>query len=252
MSRGDLMNKQAPQQSPVSPTTPPPDSWQPRRYHWGWRRVRRGKDKKLHFPGQEADETVHKIVHRHWVFLVRPALPFIASLIGTFLVLGYASAPGAGSVWTVLELVLVVLSFITGGWFVYRELVLWWLDIDIITSKRITNWRGGFTQPSRKETPLEKVQQVAIIQKTPLQFMFNYGDLHLYLIGGAIDIEKVPAPRKVKEAIWEATEQFKARKPPKEKPPKVLDPEINQLLEDLGKPKPVTKLPSTDDKHPPL
>ena len=247
------MNKQAPQQSPVSPTTPPPDPWQPRSYHWGWRRVRRGKDKKLHFPGQEADETVKKVVHRHWLFLVRPALPFIASLIGALLVpLGYAIAPGAGSVWTILELVLVVLSFVTGGWFVYRVFILWELDIDIITSKRIINWRGGIRQPSRKETPLEKVQQVAIVQKSPWQFMFNYGDLHLYLMGGSININDVPAPKKVKEAIWEATEEFKARKPPKEKPPKVLDPEINQLLEDLGKPKPITKLPSPDDKHPPL
>src|SRR5437762_619348 len=246
MSRGDLMNKQAPQQSPGSPTTPTPDSWQPRRYHWGWRRVLRGKDKRLHFPGQEADETVKKVVHRHWLFLVRPALPFIASLIGVFLVpLGYAIAPGAGSVWTILELVLVVLSFVTGGWFVYRELVLWWLDIDIITSKRIINWRGGFTRPSRKETPLDKVQQVAIIQKSPWQFMFNYGDLHLYLIGGAIDIEKVPSPRKVKEAIWEATERFKAKKPPKEKPPELPQlPEVDAELKKLAVPKPIPQLPN--------
>ncbi len=253
MSRGDLMNKQAPQQSPVSPTTPPPDPWQPRRYHWGWRRVRRGKDKKLHFPGQEADETVKKVVHRHWLFLVRPALPFIAAVIGAFLVpLGYATAPGAGSVWTLLELVMVVLSFVTGGWFVYRELVLWWLDIDIVTSKRIINWRGGFTQPSRKETPLEKVQQVAIEQKFFWQFIFNYGDLHLYLTGGSIDIAKIPNPKKVKDAIWDATEKLKAKKAPKEKPPKVLDPEINAMLNELGEQKLIAKLPSDDDKYRPL
>src|SRR5437899_13077981 len=97
MSRGDLMS------SPVSPTTPPPDPWQPRRYHWGWRRIRRGKDKKLHFPGQEADETVKKVVHRHWLFLVRPALPFIAAVAVTILVMwGYITLPGAGPLWSVL------------------------------------------------------------------------------------------------------------------------------------------------------
>src|SRR5689334_13603124 len=103
--------------SPVSPTTPTPtpEAWQPRRYNWGWRRLRRGKDKKLHFPGQEPDETVIKVVRRHWLFLVKPALPFIAALIGAFLVpLGYTAAPKAGSVWTVLELVMVILAFITG------------------------------------------------------------------------------------------------------------------------------------------
>ncbi len=247
------MNKQAPQQSPVSPTTPPPDSWQPRRYHWGWRRIRRGKDKKLHFPGQEADETVKKVVHRHWLFLVRPALPFIAAVALTILVMwGYIILPGAGPVLSVLGVAMGLLIIASGFWFVYRFFVLWELDIDIITSKRIINWRGGIRQPSRKETPLEKVQQVAIVQKSPWQFTFNYGDLHLYLTGGSINIDDVPDPKKVKEVIREATEEIKATKPPKEKPPIIPDPEINQLLEELGKPKPITKLPSPDDKHPPL
>src|SRR2546421_9223087 len=98
MSRGDLMNKQAPQQSPVSPVTPPPDSWQPRRYHWGLRRIGRGKDKQLHFPGQEPDETVRRVVRKHWLFLIRPALPFIAVLVLIFLVFwGYITLPGAGT-----------------------------------------------------------------------------------------------------------------------------------------------------------
>ena len=236
--------------TPVPPTTPSPDAWQPRRYHFDWRRVRRGKDKKLHFPGQEPGEMVRKVVHRHWLFLLRPALPFIVAVALTILVMwGYITLPGAGPLWSVLGVAMGILIIACALWFVYRFLTLWELDIDIITTKRIINWRGGFTNPSRKETPLEKVQQVAIVQKTPWQFMFNYGDLHLYLTGGAIDIEKVPSPRNVKEAIWEASERFKAKKPPKEKPAQVPDPEINELLEKLGEQKPIVKLPDADEKY---
>lgn len=240
--------------TPVPPTTPSPDAWQPRRYHWGWRRVRRGKDKKLRFPGQEPDETVRKVVHRHWLFLVRPALPFIAAVIGAILVMwGRNTLPGAGAAWSVLGVVMGLLVIAGALWFVYRFFVLWELNIDIITSKRIINWRGGFTHPSRKETPLDKVQQVAIIQKTPWQFIFNYGDLHLYLTGGAIDIEKVPNPREVKEAIWEATERFKGKKPPKEKPLELPHlPEVDAELNKLAFPKPVPQLPNADEKYPPL
>src|SRR5438132_13801511 len=101
MSRGDPMSSQTPQQSPVSPVPPPQNAWSPRRYHWGWRHIRREKDKQLHFPGQEADETVTRVARRHWLFLVRPALPFIASVIGTFLVpLAFAIAPGCGTLST--------------------------------------------------------------------------------------------------------------------------------------------------------
>ena len=239
--------------SPVSPVTTPPDSWQPRRYHWSLRRISRGKDKQLHFPGQEPDETVRRVVRRHWLFLIRPALPFIAALVLIFLVLwGEIALPGAGTLWSLLGVAMGLLTIATAGWFLYRFFVLWELDIDIITNKRIINWRGGIRQPSRKETLLEKVQQVAIEQKSPLQFMFNFGDLHIYLIGGSINLKDVPYPRKVKEAIREVSEEFKARKPPKEKPPKVPDPEINALLEELGKAKPVPKLPSADDKYRPL
>jgi hypothetical protein len=243
--------------SPASPPTPTPaptpDSWEPRRYHWGWRRLRRGKDKKLHFLGQEADEVVIKVLHRHWLFLVKPALPFIAALLGTLLVpLGYSIAPKAGAVWTILELVMVILTFVAGGWFVYRELALWWLDIDIITSKRIINWKGGFTQPSRKETPLEKVQQVAIEQEFAWEILLRYGDLRLYLTGTTITIARIPDPKKVKEIILEATEKLKEKKAPKEKPPKVLDPEMDALLNKLGEQKLIVKLPSADDKYRPL
>src|SRR5437764_11961714 len=145
-----------------------------------------------------------------------------------------------------------LLTIATVGLFLYRFLILWELDIDIITSKRIIDWRGGIRYPSLKETPLERVQQVAVEQKNPLQFMFNFGDLHLYLIGGSINLKDVPDPGKVKEAIRDVSEEVKARKPPKEKPPKVPDPDINALLEELGKPKPLPKLPSADDKYRPL
>ena len=97
-------------------------------------------------------------MRKHWLFLIRPALPFIAALVLIFLVLwGEIALPGAGTLWSLLGVAMGLLTIATAGWFLYRFFVLWELDIDIITNKRIINWRGGIRQPSRKETLLEKV-----------------------------------------------------------------------------------------------
>lgn len=230
------------------------EAWQPKRYQRRWNRVwrGRGKDKKLYCLGQEPDEIVRKVVRKHPFFLVKPALPILAAIVLLFLVFwGALTLPSLGALWTLLEIIVVGLIIVATGWFIWRDFIVWWLSVDIITNKRLIHWRG-FLQPSRTETPVDRVQQIAIDQDTPWQFLLGYGNVHVYVTGGEVVLKDVPHPRKVKDAIQGITQEFRATKPPKEKPPEVDDPEMNALLEKLGESKPIPKLPDPDDKYPPL
>lgn len=234
-----------------APASPASDPWQPRRVRH-WRVIYRGKDGKPHFHGQQADEVVRRVVHRHWWFLVQPILPFTGSVILFLLVSGGAfKFPVLGPLWVLLEIAAGILMVALGVWFIWRDMVTWWYDIDIITNKRLIQWRG-FMSPTRKETGSDKIQQVALEQKTPLEVMLGFGNLHLYLVGGEIILKEVPRPRKVREALQHITEEVRANKKPDPPIPVPADPVMAQVIKDLGKLKDVPKLPNPDDKYPPL
>lgn len=236
------MSSNAPQQAQD-------DAWRPRRVHGGFRQLKRGRDKQLHFRGQQPDEVVRRVVRKHPWFLIRPALPFIGSLLLLIIVLGVdVGQTTLRPLFTFLLLIVGALVLITGAYFAYKDLILWWLNVDIITSKRILTWRG-FLQQTRQETGLDKVQQVGINQETPLSFLASYGTLHVYLVGGRLDIEDVPRPKVVRDAILGVTEEFKTAKPPKPKPPKPADPKLEEVLAKLAKEEDVPKLQDADAKY---
>ncbi len=86
---------------------------------------------------------------------------------------------------------MVVLVVITGVYFVYNDLVLWWVETYIITNKRVLIWKG-LLSPSRDEFGVERVVQVASDQRGIISLLLNYGNVHLYLVGGKEPIlEKV-------------------------------------------------------------
>src|SRR5579885_636299 len=137
------MSMQAPQSTAQT-------EWKPkRREHGGLRQVRRGKDRKLTFKGQDPDEEVKQVVRQHPIFLVRPALPVLAVLL-LFLIVSalFVRLPEFGPIWGLLDLLLAVLFVLAVGYFLWRDFFIWWVNIDIVTKKRLVS-RPGYLHPRR-------------------------------------------------------------------------------------------------------
>src|SRR5690242_13531124 len=98
-----MMSSNPPKNTPGANTP-----WGPTTHHrLGLRTATRGRDKQWHFPGQEPDETVRRVVRKHKWFLVRPALPLLGSMALLFFLFVWAdpSLPGLHPLWSVLEII---------------------------------------------------------------------------------------------------------------------------------------------------
>jgi membrane protein YdbS with pleckstrin-like domain len=221
--------------------------WRSGRSRFGLNEIRFGKDRKWHFPGQQPDETVTKIVREHWWFLVLSALPLLVTLI-LFILAVWASGKLANPIWPFLELIIVILIIGALGWFIWKDFIKWYLKAYIITNERIVIYAGVF-ELTRKSIPLEKVQQVGVDIETLWGFILRYGTVHVYLVGGDFIMKNVPRPKRVKEAIDDISESIKANKPKEVKPPMPDHPEVAALIGDLSRLKDLPKLENADEQY---
>lgn len=227
-----------------------PEDWQPRRRdHGGLRQVRRAQGQNLSFKGQDKDEEVKLVVRQHPIFLLKPAGPALGVLFLFLLVSGlFVRFPEFSPLWTLLDLLLVLALFIALAYFLWRDFLIWWVNIDIITNKRIVSCRG-FLQPTRKIITLDKVMQVSIDQESAASIFLSYGDVHIYLAGGQHVLKHVPKPREIRDAVHGIFEEFRASAKPKEKLPAVADPEMSALIQSMGKKDSLPSLPDADEHY---
>lgn len=242
------MSRNAPQSQ-----QPQDDPWAVRREPGGFRdvwRVGRGKSRHWEFRGQQPGETVKAIKRKHVWFLITPAFPLIGSILGLIIIFVLsADYPGAASIWTLLEVVFAFLIVLTGFFFIYNDLLLWWVETYIITDRRV-RIRKGLITPSRQEAPIENVVQVGVKQSSLLSLLLSYGDLHLYLVGGAgAVLEKVPNPKELRDLFNKVTEEVQRSKPPKEPPPQPANRDLLDVLAKLSKNESLPPLPDADEKY---
>src|SRR5579863_1856031 len=187
------------------------NEWKPVRVHAMFRRFRRGPDKKKRFVGQQEGEVIRRIVREHPIFYVESGLPLLASLVFLGVVV-WLETRGVvpGPIFAVLYPIAFIAILGSILFCAYRIFELWWVNIDIITNKRVLTWHGLLQNPTRNETALEKVQQVEVEQESLLQILLNYGIVHVYVAGGKpLVMKNVRDPKGVRDSIEGVRESYK-------------------------------------------
>jgi hypothetical protein len=231
------------------------DPFTPRQEHGGYRRVRRvgkGKNRHWEFRGRQQGEVVKAVLRKSKFFLITPALPFIASVLGLIVVGAlFGINPSGDSFWVLLEVILGVLVVITGVYFLYTDLALWWVEKYIITNKRVLIWKG-LLSPSRDEFGVDRVVQVGSDQRGVISLLLNYGNVHLYLVGGKEPIlERVHNPKGVRDLFEKVADEYKRNTPaPMQLHQEPKNPEIQEALKQLSQKEELPTLPNPDEKDP--
>jgi hypothetical protein len=160
-------------------------------------------------PGQQADEKIIIVLHRHWFVFVRnliqvltlAVLPFIA-LIVTIAFTDFQFVTGT------LSYVLIVMG--TSLYFLFLLMLLYghWLDyaldVFIVSNRRVVDIeQAGLFNRTVAEQRLYRIQDVTYEVKGVIRTFFKFGDVHIQTAGEKqrFIFEDVANPDRVTELI---------------------------------------------------
>ncbi|MGB2791739.1 MAG: PH domain-containing protein, partial [Candidatus Moraniibacteriota bacterium] len=161
------------------------------------------------FEGQDADEEILYVIHRHWFNIFVQFIPFI---LGLFVVLSvfvffFFIYPDAfvtidRRLFAFVESMLLIFLWL----FAFLIWIDYYLDVWIITTKRIVNieQKGLFVR-SMSELYLFRVQDTTSEVKGFFPSMLNYGDVFIQSAGEQerFQFHKIPDPYSVKDTIMD-------------------------------------------------
>jgi uncharacterized membrane protein YdbT with pleckstrin-like domain len=179
------------------------------------------------YPGQNADEVVQKVIHKH----VMAVLPYVSVSVLLFLIglvaiyWGAAGNPGipqadfSGYTTQQLDIPLVpigLISVLLASFMAIASVYVWWQNRLFITDENIVDMdQMGLFQRTIATLRLSRVQDISVQVKGPMQTIFHYGTVTVQTAGEKelFHFDYVPEPYKVKAIIVETYEKFAETKP---------------------------------------
>lgn len=158
-----------------------------------------------HFAGQEAGETIHLFLRRHWLSLAW-SLRWVAAGVAACLV-ALILAGGAPGPWQSLVPVVTIATVAAGALLGLAALwtySVWYYDVYLVTDRRLLDFaRKPLIYERRHEAQLSRVQDVRVNYPNPVALVLDFGDVKVQTAGskGAITCRAVPHPRLVQAKV---------------------------------------------------
>lgn len=161
------------------------------------------------FEGQDNDEEILFVIHRHWFNIFVQFIPFLLGLfvvisVFVFFMFVYPEAFAAidRRLFVFVESILLIFLWL----FAFLIWIDYYLDVWIITNKRIVNieQKGLFVR-AMSELYLFRVQDTTSEVKGFFPSMLNYGDVFIQSAGEQerFQFHKVPDPYGIKDTIMD-------------------------------------------------
>lgn len=169
--------------------------------------------KKYHFRGQDPDEKIIKLLHRHLLILSTGAIMILISFLLPvalyFLLQEFIS-------FLVEDSYFWLFIFFSGIYilFIWLKLFLliadYYLDVWIITDKRIVDViQSGLFKREVSECRLDRIQDVTTRVEGLIPTIFDFGDVHIQTAGAMKEFifREIPGPYKIKDLILDLTKE---------------------------------------------
>lgn len=167
-----------------------------------------------HLPGAAKDEKVVQLLRRHWITLLPLAITFTIVVIlppAAYLTARFVKPEIFENRSGAALFVMGVSIFFLYAWlFVFQNFIDYYLDIWIVTNKRVLNIeQHGLFARTVSELRLHRVQDVTAEVHGFLHTMLDYGYVHIQTAGEKerFQFEEVPHPNQVAKLILDFADQ---------------------------------------------